>query len=214
LSDAHRLNPLAVDPIQFLAAVDEHSEAAKAEQLYLLATRREPLNPDTWYELGQFYVSRGRWRDAYAALNRSYSLNNFGPVGQRGGLLDLARCQLDPVTCSPSQLAQVRIPAARLTRMAAIARRAAAASGDRRPRGVVYVTTRGRFALTAGDATRPASRTVYAIVLRGRFVMPRTRGRFLELAVDPRTFQVTDFGVGPRPPDVSRLGRPTTLPLG
>jgi hypothetical protein len=88
---------------------------------------------------------------------------------------------------------------------------------------VVYVTTRGRFALTSGDATRPATRALYAIVLRGHFAVRGTpgppgaaapRGRFLELAVDPRTFVVTDFGVEPIAPDVRLLGRPTTLPLG
>jgi hypothetical protein len=224
LDDAHRLNPLDVDPIQFLAAIDEQrGDERNAEKLYLLATKREPLNPNTWYELGTFYMRRQRWPDAYDALNRSYSLNNFGLVGQKGGLLDLARCEKDPVTCSAAQLARVRIPAARLRSLAAIARRAAVANGERRPRGVVYVTRRGRFALTSADATRPATRTVYAIVLRGHFVArsaPRPagaaapRGRFLELAVDPRTFEVTDFGVEPRAPDVSRLGRPTTLPLG
>jgi O-Antigen ligase len=224
LSDSHKLNPLAVEPIQFLAAVDEHGgEERDAEKLNLLATNREPLNPETWYELGDFYVRRHRWRDAYDALNRSYSLNRFGLVGQKGGLLDLARCQIDLVTCSAAQLATVQIPATRLRRLASIARRAAVANGERRPRGVVYVTTRGRFARTSGDATRPATRALYAIVLRGHFVVRGTpgppgaaapRGRFLELAVDPRTFVVTDFGVEPIAPDVSLLGRPTTLPLG
>src|SRR5436190_4276586 len=201
LSDAHKLNPLAVDPIQCLAAVDEHGDERNAETLYLLATRREPLNPDTWYELGAFYMRRHRWRDAYDALNRSYSLNRFGLVGRKGGLLDLARCEIDPVTCSTSELAHVVIPVGRLNRLAAIARRAAVANGEHRPKGVVYVTTRARFSLTAADASRPAARTVYAVVLHGHFVLPNAprprsaaaaRGRFLELAVDPRTFAVTD----------------------
>ena len=222
LSDAHKLNPLAVDPIQFLAAVDEHGEERNAEKLYLLATKREPLNPDTWFELGAFYMRRQRWRDAYDALNRSYSLNRYASR-QFLALLDLSRCEVDPVTCSPSQLARLQILPSRLARLATIARRAAVGNGERRPRGVVYVTTRGRFALTAGDVTRPATRTVYAIVLRGHFVArgvsrppgaSAPRGRYLELAVDPRTFEVTDFGVEPRAPNVSRLGRPTRLPLG
>ena len=180
------------------------------------------MNPDTWYELGAYFMRRQRWREAYDALNRSYSLNRFGPVGRTGGLLDLARCEIDPVTCSASELARVVIPAARLNRLAAIARRAAGANGEHRPKGVVYVTTRGRFSLTAADAGRPTARTVYAIVLHGHFVLrnasrPRgaaaAQGRFLELAVDPRTFAVTDLGVESMP-NPGPLGRPTTLPLG
>jgi O-antigen ligase/polysaccharide polymerase Wzy-like membrane protein len=221
LSDAHKLNPLAIEPIQFLAAVDEPlGEVQNAESLYALATKREPLNPDTWYALGSFYARHGRWREAYAALNRSYSLNNYAPT-QLLALLDLSRCQIDPVTCSASQLAKVRIPPSRLVTLARLAKRAAVANGERHPRGIVYVTTRGRFPLTAADATRPANRTVYAIVLRGHFVVrgapgpsgaASPRGRFLELAVDPRTFEVTDFGVELRAPSVARLGRPTLLP--
>jgi tetratricopeptide (TPR) repeat protein len=221
LSDAHKLNPLAIEPMQFLAAVDEPlGRVRSAESLYVLATKREPLNPDTWYELGSFYARRDRWRAAYAALNRSYSLNRFAPP-QLLALLDLSRCELDPVTCSSALLAKVQILPSRLERLAAIARRAAALNGEPHPTGVVYVTRRGRFALTAGDATRPATRTVYAIVLRGHFVVngPRPsgasapRGRYLELAVDPRTFVVTDFGVEPRAPSVGALGRATRLPL-
>jgi O-Antigen ligase len=222
LSDSHKLNPLAIEPMQFLAAVDEPlGNVRGAESLYVLATKREPLNPDTWYELGSFYARHDRWREAYAALNRSYSLNRYAPP-QLLALLDLSRCQIDPVTCSSSLLASVQIPPARLRRLATIARHAAVGNGDPHARGVVYVTRRGRFALTAADATRPATRTVYAIVLRGHFVArgvprpagaPAPRGRYLELGVDPRTFTVTDFGIEQRAPNVSALGRPTKLPL-
>ena len=222
LSDAHKLNPLAIEPIQFLAAVDQPlGDLRSAERLYILATKREPLNPDTWYALGSFYAGHRRWREAYAALNRSYSLNGYASP-QLLAQLDLSRCQLDPVTCSASQLAKVRILPSRLVTLARLAKRAAVANGERHPRGVVYVTRRGRFPLTAADATRPANRTVYAIVLRGHFVgrgagrsgAAVPRGRFLELAVDPRTFAVTDFGVDPVAPDVTRLGRATALPSG
>jgi hypothetical protein len=222
LSDAHKLNPLAIEPMWFLGAVDESlGDLPSAERLYLLATRREPLNPDTWSTLGGFYVAHRRWREAYAALNRSYSLNRYAPR-QLLAQLDLSRCQLDPVTCPASELAQVRILPSRLATLARIAKRAAVANGERHPRGVVYVTTRGRFPLTAADATRPSTRTVYAIVLLGDFVVrgagpsgaASSHGRFLELAVDPRTFEVTDFGVESRAPNVARLGRPTVLPLG
>ena len=213
--DAHTLNPLAVEPIQLLAAVDENGRLSDAERLYVLATKREPLNPDTWYALGSFYMRRQRWSDAYAALNRSYSLNRFGPVGQKGGLIDLARCEVDPVTCSVSELVKVRIPRARLDRLAAVARRAARRAGEPRPSGVVYVTTRGRFARAVGSGTDSSTRTVYALVLHGRFVVRNAfeRLRYLELAVDPRTFAITDSVMRARSPDVSQLGRPTRLPV-
>lgn len=211
--DAHTVNPLAVEPIEFLAAADEVDQLREAERLYLLATKREPLNPDTWYALGSFYMRRRRWRDAYAALNRSYSLNRFGPAGQKGGLLDLARCEVDPVTCSVSQLAKVQISAGRLQRLAAVAMHAARRAGERTPSGVVYVTTRRRFARAVGAATDSSTTTVYAIVLRGRFVARNTRGTYLELAVDPRTFAIADSATTQRPPDVSKFGRATRLPI-
>ena len=213
--DAHTLNPLAVEPIQLLAAVDENGRLSDAERLYVLATKREPLNPDTWYALGSFYMRRQRWSDAYAALNRSYSLNRFGPVGQKGGLIDLARCEVDPVTCSVSELVKVRIPRARLDRLAAVARRAARSAGEPRPSGVVYVTTRGRFARAVGSGTDSSTRTVYALVLRGRFVVRNAfeRLRYLELAVDPRTFAIIHSVMRARSPDVSQLGRATRLPV-
>jgi tetratricopeptide (TPR) repeat protein len=213
--DAHTLNPLAVDPIQFLAAVDENfGQPGEAERLYVLATKREPLNPDTWYALGSFYMGRRRWRDAYAALNRSYSLNNFGPAGQNGGLIDLARCEVDPVTCSVAELTKVRLPPARLDRLESIAAAAARRAGERRPSGVVYVTTRGRFARAVGAGTDSSTRTVYALVLRGRFAVPNALERlgYLALAVDPRTFAITDSVMRARAPDVAELGRPTKLP--
>ncbi|HZC28382.1 MAG TPA: O-antigen ligase family protein, partial [Gaiellaceae bacterium] len=211
--DAHTLNPLAVEPIQFLAAVDENGRPGDAEKLYLLATKREPLNPDTWYALGSFYMRRQRWRPAYRALNRSYSLNRFGPAGRKGGLLDLARCEVDPVTCSAGELAKVEIPAARLQRLALIALRAARRAGEPRPSGAVYVTTRARFAQAVRSPTGSSAGTVYAVVLRGRFVARNARRTFLELAVDPRTFAITDSVSGDRPPDVALLGRPRALPL-
>ena len=196
--DAHTLNPLAVEPIQFLAAVDETGQLREAERLYVLATEREPLNPDTWYELGAFYARHHAWRRAYDALNRSYSLNRFGLVGQKNGLLDRTRCAIDPATCSPSLVGKLPIPAPQLRRLSGIARRTAREDGERRPVGFAYVTTRRRFSLTAG--TTPRDQVIYAIVLRG------ASGRYALLAVLPRTFEVTDSGVARRAPDTLRLG--------
>jgi hypothetical protein len=94
--DARSLDPLALEPLYVLAGTELEP---KARQLYEKATRLEPTNPDPWYQLGAFELSRRHWRAAYAALNRSYALDAFGPLGHRGSLLDQARCKVDPSTC-------------------------------------------------------------------------------------------------------------------
>jgi hypothetical protein len=97
--DAHNLDPLALEPIQLLAATLENAnDFSGAKKYYVLATKREPQNPDTWYFLGRFYFDRKDWRPAYDALNHSYTLNAYGPVGIKGGLLDQARCKVFPTS--------------------------------------------------------------------------------------------------------------------
>ncbi|HXY86245.1 MAG TPA: O-antigen ligase family protein [Gaiellaceae bacterium] len=84
-SSAHSLNPLALDPLYVLAATDNSMS-------YLIkATKREPTNPDPWFELATYEAERKNWRAAYVAANHSYTLDRFGPVGVRCGLLDEAR---------------------------------------------------------------------------------------------------------------------------
>jgi len=97
---AHSLNPLSIEPLWLWAQSEKSDQASQA--LYLRAARREPLNPETWYELGYFEaVQMRQWRPAYRHLDRSWHLNPFGPAGQPPGskLLDQARCKLDPATC-------------------------------------------------------------------------------------------------------------------
>jgi O-antigen ligase len=86
---AHRLNPLAVEPLWVWALAEPNWRAL---QLYRQARDLEPKNPETWYELGAFelYVME-RPRDAYRDLNQSYTLDRYGPAGQRCGALDTAR---------------------------------------------------------------------------------------------------------------------------
>jgi O-antigen ligase/polysaccharide polymerase Wzy-like membrane protein len=97
--DAHRLDPLALEPIQLLAAALEGAHAtAEAERYYVLATKREPQNPDTWYALGAFSFRQKRYRAAYDALNHSYTLDAFGPASAKGGYLDQARCKVFPAS--------------------------------------------------------------------------------------------------------------------
>ena len=62
-----------------------------AEILYLRAHARQPKNPDTLYELGVFEFRRGNFLAAYRALNDAYTLDRYGPAGQKGGYLDKAR---------------------------------------------------------------------------------------------------------------------------
>jgi hypothetical protein len=94
---AHELNPLALDPL-WVWALTERGQGAL--ELYRRARDLEPKNPETWYRLGEFeLVGLKRPRAAYRDLNQSYTLDNFGPAGQKGGALDQARCQVDPATC-------------------------------------------------------------------------------------------------------------------
>ncbi len=94
---AHSLNPLAVEPLWVWSATER---GQKALDLLRQARDLEPKNPETWYELGAFELQQlKRPRAAYRDLNQSYTLDDFGPAGQKGGLLDQARCQVDPSTC-------------------------------------------------------------------------------------------------------------------
>lgn len=100
--DAHDLDPLALEPIQLLAvALETAQDFQDAHRYYVLATKREPRNPDTWYFLGRYYFSRHEWKAAYDALNHSYTLNAFGEVARTGGLLDQARCKPGVLPSSP-----------------------------------------------------------------------------------------------------------------
>ena len=93
---AHALNPLAVEPLWVWAATER---GLRALDLYRQARDREPKNPETWYQLGAFELEIGKTREAYRDLNQSYTLDPHGPAGLKGGLLDQARCDIDPATC-------------------------------------------------------------------------------------------------------------------
>jgi tetratricopeptide (TPR) repeat protein len=94
---AHAFNPLAVDPLWLWAATER---PGKALELLREARDREPKNPETWFRLGEFeLLVLQRPRDAYRDLNHSYTLDNYGPAGVKGGALDQARCLVDPATC-------------------------------------------------------------------------------------------------------------------
>ena len=94
---AHAFNPLSVDALWVEALVEPND--AKALQLYRRARDLEPMNPETWYQLGAFELYINRPRDAYRDLNHSYTLDSYGPASLKGGPLDQARCKIDPATC-------------------------------------------------------------------------------------------------------------------
>jgi len=95
--NAHSLNPLAVEPYWVWALTVPDDEALAR---YRRPRDLEPRNPETSYQLGAFELDiLQRPRDAYRDLNQSYTLDRYGPAGERGGKLDQARCLVDPATC-------------------------------------------------------------------------------------------------------------------
>jgi hypothetical protein len=92
---AHSYDPLSTDVLdEWAGYVEETGDLTRAEQLYVDAVEREPLNPETWYELGAFEYAHGRWRRAYSALDRSWGLDRLGPAGVKCDYLDLVRLRL------------------------------------------------------------------------------------------------------------------------
>jgi hypothetical protein len=93
---AHALNPLAVEPLWVWALSEELvGRNGKAFELYRRARDREPKNPETWYRLGEFELEvLHQPRHAYRDLNESYTLDSYGPAGQKCGALDTARYQV------------------------------------------------------------------------------------------------------------------------
>ncbi len=79
---AQSLNPLSPEPLYARATVaSSEGDNAAAEQFYEQATRLQPENPDTWWELGFFrQTALGNQCSAYFALNAAYTLD---PKGSR-----------------------------------------------------------------------------------------------------------------------------------
>jgi hypothetical protein len=89
---AHSYDPLSVETLFEWGAWEEAlGNDDDAVSLYADATKLEPENARTWYQLGSFYFHRRLWRLAYDALNNSYTYDKFGPAARRCGLLDVAR---------------------------------------------------------------------------------------------------------------------------
>ncbi|MGH3191203.1 MAG: hypothetical protein ACRDOL_28950, partial [Streptosporangiaceae bacterium] len=121
------------------------------------------------------------------------------------------------------------VPASAVPRLTAIAASVARSDGDPAPSQVTAVLTTHARALTSatpGDFVPGSGGVrVFLLTMQGRFTAndatgpPGSRaptGRYLSLVVDVATFQVTDFGLSPRPPPVSpaSLGPVTYLTVG
>jgi hypothetical protein len=84
---AQSLNPLSPEPLYARATVaSTRGDNVAAERLYEQATRLQPENPDTWWELGVFrQIALGNQCSAYFALNATYTLDpksaRFTPGG-------------------------------------------------------------------------------------------------------------------------------------
>jgi hypothetical protein len=107
------------------------------------------------------------------------------------------------------------VPTLAIPRLTLIASRAAKASGDSAPSRITAVLTTHAKALTSatpGDfVPGTGGIRVFLITMRGHFVSNGSRppgaaapaGSYLSLVVDASTFRVLDYGLGPRPPQVS-----------
>jgi hypothetical protein len=88
--DAHSLNPLAVEPLLIWANAEP--DIAEAKAVFRKAASIQPENPQVWYEFGVFELEVDNFpKQAYEYLNRSYTLDRFGPAAEEGGPLDEAR---------------------------------------------------------------------------------------------------------------------------
>lgn len=93
---ARDLNPLSVDPLLVWALTEESGgRVAAALRRYRDATSLQPENSETWYSLGAYEFSLGRFRAALQYLDRAYGLDPYGPAGLPGGLLDQARAKVN-----------------------------------------------------------------------------------------------------------------------
>jgi len=97
---AQSLNPLSPEPLFARATIASLARDNRAaEAFYEQATRLQPENPATWYELGLFrQLALGNECSAYFALNAAYTLDPSSILFYPDGPLDVARAAVnDPV---------------------------------------------------------------------------------------------------------------------
>jgi tetratricopeptide (TPR) repeat protein len=102
---AHSFNPLAVEPLWLMAALEPPGNEARALKLYKQARDLEPQNADTWYRLGSFELRQlKRPCAAWFDLNHAYTLDRyvFTPRTPPANDLDRARSLVNRLKCRQS----------------------------------------------------------------------------------------------------------------
>jgi O-Antigen ligase len=91
--EAHSYDPLALDPLLVWAGIEGSAgNIPEAKRLYRKAVRLKPKDAEAWFEFGVFELKVDCFpARAYEYLNRSYTLDPFGPTSRPGGALDEAR---------------------------------------------------------------------------------------------------------------------------
>ncbi|MSO94610.1 MAG: O-antigen ligase domain-containing protein [Thermoleophilia bacterium] len=101
---ARRLDPVALGPLYAQAEVaDAAGDAARALQLLVEATERQPRDPEPWLALGRYQVASEPpgWCGGYEALNEAYTLDPRSSRWVPGGPLDDARDAVNAGACEP-----------------------------------------------------------------------------------------------------------------
>jgi hypothetical protein len=80
---AHRIDPLSIEPLLTLAAVQAAAQQPDAARATLQrAVRLQPANPESWLRLGELELAQGRPRAALAVLNAAIYLDPQGVAAQ------------------------------------------------------------------------------------------------------------------------------------
>lgn len=78
---ARRLNPVSIEPLLALAAAEEaRGSRAAALERYVQAVELQPLNWQSWYELGRFELGVGLRGPGLRHLRRARELDPLGPA--------------------------------------------------------------------------------------------------------------------------------------
>ena len=81
--DALAINPLSIDPLLTLAAVQRANDQPQAARATLQrVVRLQPANPESWLRLGQFELNTGHARRALRLLGAAIYLDPKGPEAQ------------------------------------------------------------------------------------------------------------------------------------
>ena len=87
--DAHRLNPLAIDPLLIWGFAErQRGRYGSAYRRYREAVDLQPENPDAWFALGAFELQvLDAPRLAHAHLTRAHELDPYGAEGELDRLI-------------------------------------------------------------------------------------------------------------------------------